>query len=129
MRFGVEELSAWLQSRVKEEEGKPGLVLQFDADRVGEKIRPLRQRWDHPPEDARFIVDHLDRVTIVPSRMGARLDAQEVAAALLQAASAPDRSGVLPISPGDPPEFSTDAAVSKARGDRAPLHFRTCWNQ
>jgi vancomycin resistance protein YoaR len=84
--------------------------LQLDAGKVDEQIRPIRVRVEQLPEDARFVVDDRDRVRIVPSRMGVRLLPQKVAAALLQAASAAGRSGLLPIEPGDPPEFSTEAA-------------------
>jgi vancomycin resistance protein YoaR len=112
LRFSAEELAGALQSRVQEEQGKLALVLHFDVAKVDEKLQPLRPLLEHPPDDARFFVDDRDRVQIVPSRMGARLDVQKVAARLMEVASSDARSGLLPVEPGDPPEFSTEAATA-----------------
>ncbi|HEU4411608.1 MAG TPA: VanW family protein [Polyangiaceae bacterium] len=102
------ELGAALESRPAEG-GAPRLELTFSAEALEAKLGPLRPSLDEAPADARFEIAG-DRVSVVPSRPGRRLDTALAAEALLRAAEAEKREGPLPYGPGDAPALSTEGA-------------------
>ncbi len=111
VRFLPVDLAAALKSRVVPE-GEGRVELSFDQAVINEKLAPFRPRFERRPRDAAFSVDDRDRVTILPSLSGTRIDAAKVAAALFSAALSPSRQAPLPIDEGDPPELSTEAATA-----------------
>ena len=86
------------------------IELTFDDEVIDELLGEARARLQAPPRDARFEVDRRDRITIVPSRSGTLVDARQVAAAVLEAATTPLRRGILPIETGAQPSLSTEQA-------------------
>jgi len=126
-RWSSQDLARALRSRVVVDGGAPGpapapvpasatasrrIEVYLDPIVIDEALRPLRPQLEIKPQDARFEVDDRDRITILPSRIGTRLDAVRAALALLAAASTPERAAALPIDPGEAPEFSTEAATA-----------------
>jgi vancomycin resistance protein YoaR len=85
----------------------PQVVMWFDAKTIDEMLADLRSKLGLKPVDARFFVDG-DHVRIVPSRAGAAIDPEAVAEAVLQAAAAPERVGMLPIRRADQPKVTTE---------------------
>lgn len=112
VRFVVLDLAASLRSRAVLEDGGGRIELSFDPAVINEKLTPFRPRFEKRPRDASFSVDDRDRVTILPSSSGTRLDAEKIASALFAAALTPSREAPLPIDEGDPPELSTEAATA-----------------
>jgi vancomycin resistance protein YoaR len=105
--FSAAELGGALRTRA----GPDGqLELELDTRRLAARFDEIRKRLAAEPADAKFEVDAKDRVRIVPSRTGVTFDQALVARALLQAAVSPARIGVLPLSGGEAPAFSTEAA-------------------
>jgi vancomycin resistance protein YoaR len=111
--WGAQDLARALRSRVVMGEGGARRVeVYLDPIVIDERLRPVRPLLETKPADARFVIDDRDKVTVLPSRAGTRLEADRATAAILTAVSAPDRSGDLPVDIGDPPEFSTESAAA-----------------
>ncbi len=104
--FEPSELAGALRAQVT----KAGREVAVDFDPIEVDKLLVRHRKEHesPPRDAEFLADERDRVSILPSRPGTLLSARRVAEALLAAASAPGRVGVLPILRGAAPEVTTE---------------------
>jgi vancomycin resistance protein YoaR len=93
--------------------GRPGgarLELAFDVAALEPALAPLRARVERAPQDASFEPDTHDRVRIVPSRLGTRIDGEHLAAAILEAALAPARKAALPVYRDLAPRFTTEQA-------------------
>jgi len=103
--FSSAQLSAALRNEVRGE--PPRLDLWFDPDTIDGFLRGLRDGLELPPRDAEFVINEDDTVTLVPSRPGTLLDAEQVAIALFDAAKTTSRRGELPIVDGAEPEFTT----------------------
>ena len=86
------------------------LVNSFDEDRVLEILEPRRTEYEIEPADAKFDIDlDTDEFTIIPGRSGTLLD---TATLLTNMKTAALGSGVgeFPLSVGEEPEFTTEAA-------------------
>ena len=88
------------------------LELSFDPALIDSRLGELRKQLVNPPQDARFVIDERDRVSVVPSRPGTSLDPRLVAEALLQAANAPAKVAELPVLRGEAPAFVTEDAFA-----------------
>jgi vancomycin resistance protein YoaR len=106
--FTAAQLAGALRSSV--EGTPPRLELRFDPEAVEAFLTPLRGQLELPPRDAEYRINDDDTVTLIPSRPGTLLDAEDVAAALVVAAKTTARRGELPIRDGVAPEFSTEDA-------------------
>ncbi len=82
--------------------------LAFDSRLVAELLAKDKERLEAPPRNAELSIDERDRVVVTPGRSGTRISAPRVAEALLLAAHAPARHGVLPLVQGAEPEVKTD---------------------
>jgi len=122
-RFEREDLARALRSR-EPSSREPRVVLSLDVAVVEEKLAPLREKLEAPPENARFVVEKGDRLRIEPGKSGTRLETQKVAAALLEAALVPARSGPLPLEKGAEPEL-TSAALEALRVTKLVGRFTT----
>jgi len=109
VRIETAALASALRGRPTEAP-RAGLSLTFDVAALEPALAPIRARLERVPEDARFEPDAHDRVRIVPSRPGTRIDGERVAAALLEAALSPARKASLPVSRDLPPRFTTEQA-------------------
>ena len=107
--FGPEALADALASRLIEE-GQPGLEVYFDGEALAPALAEAKKVLEQAPADARFLVSRRDEVSVVPSREGRVVDAQQVAAALLEAAATAERRGVFPVKSGEAPAFTTEQA-------------------
>ena len=106
--FSAAQLAAALRSEVRGE--PPRLDLWFEPETIDAYLGALRSELELPPRDAEFVINEDDTVTLVPSRPGTLLDAEQVAAALFEAAKATGRAGELPLVEGAEPEFTTEDA-------------------
>ncbi len=104
------ELGRALASVVSDDGQRVELV--FDASKIDELLSTYKKEQESPPRDASFSIDAQDRVSVVPSRPGTLLSASRVADAVLEAASAPGKVGVLPLQRGEPPKLSTQDALA-----------------
>lgn len=91
--------------------GPPRLDLWLDVDAIDGYLKPHRSAIERAPVDASFLINDDETVTIVPSRNGTVVDAEQVAAALYDIGLGPASSGPLPISEGAAPDFTSDDAV------------------
>jgi vancomycin resistance protein YoaR len=106
--FEPADIGAAIRTQVLEESAQ--IVVVLDEDAVVEVLDPLRSDFELPPVDASYDIDtSTDRVSIVPSRYGTKLDAPAVTDALLAAALG-GGTGPFPVGDADPPRFSTDDA-------------------
>jgi vancomycin resistance protein YoaR len=113
--FSREDLAAALVSDVRHESSSQ-IVLEFDAEALAPVLAPLRPEIEQPPRDAEIVINEESKqVTLIPSRSGTVLDAELVAASLLEAASLPANSGEFPYGQGAAPAFTTEDA--RALGD------------
>lgn len=102
------DIAAAIRTEVLEESAQ--IVVVLDEDVVVEVLDPYRPEFELPPVEAGYNIDtSTDRVSIVPSRYGTKLDAPAVTAALLTAALG-SGSGPFPVADADPPRFSTEDA-------------------
>lgn len=89
---------------------EPRLLVALDDAEVKKKLAPVVAQLYDAARDARFDIDAQDRVTIVPSRPGTRVDSARLVEALWRAAESPERSGLLPVDREAPPQFTTEEA-------------------
>ncbi|MFS8494200.1 MAG: VanW family protein [Actinomycetes bacterium] len=105
LTFGVDDLKEAFVADVRED--PPSIDLGFDPEVIETKLEPIRSEFESEPVNARFEINGYD-VEIVPGRSGTRLDAEETAAALEQAARTASRRAELPLQEGAPPEVTTE---------------------
>jgi vancomycin resistance protein YoaR len=86
------------------------LEVYFDAARLDEKLKPVREKIERAPVDATFRIGTKDEVHVVPDRPGVRLDPKLMADAILYAAASPGRKGILPLDRAARAELTTDDA-------------------
>jgi len=116
LTYRASDLAAAFRSRPRPEPER-GIELYFDARALTDRLEDLRGSLEEPAIDARFEFDEKDQVSIISSRPGTRVDEEQVAAALLEAAQREDRTGALPIERGASPKFTTaDAEALRIRG-------------
>lgn len=88
----------------------PHLVVELDPQALAPTLERVAKKLEDPARDARFEIDERDQVTIVPSRVGTKVDPAKVADAILRAAGTPDRRGPLPVEHGAKPALTTEDA-------------------
>jgi vancomycin resistance protein YoaR len=109
LRLEASTLARALRSRASHDP-VAALELGFDAAELMAAVEPERARLERGPEDARFVVDEQDHVSILAGRSGTRLDAARLAQAALVAASSPSRSAPLPFADGAAPALGLEEA-------------------
>lgn len=89
-----------------------GASIDVTIDRadIERKLESVSTKLADSARDARFEIDAKDRVTIVPSRAGTRVDPEKVIPALIAAAKTADRKGELPVDRGVEPALTTEQA-------------------
>ena len=86
------------------------IEVLLDEDVVTAILDPMRSLFELPPVEASYDINtETDRVTILPSRFGTKLDAPGVSRSLLAAALG-SGAGFFPVADADPPRFSTEDA-------------------
>ena len=106
--FTPDHIARAIGTEVHEEPAE--IVVLLDEEVITEILDPERPLFELPPVQASYNVDTSnDRVTIVPSRYGTKLDSPAVTAALLAAALG-SGSGPFPVADAAPPSFSTEDA-------------------
>jgi len=104
--FSREDLVAAFRARRAE----TGFAVELDEGEVKKKLAPVVAKLFNPARDARFDIDAENRITIVPSRPGTRVDTSRLVDALYTAAGRPGRMGDLPVDKDAQPKFTTEAA-------------------
>lgn len=89
------------------EGGEP--ELGFKKEELRALLEKERARFEREPVDAKFEVDSKDRVSIVPSEPGVRIDFEKLASVVLEAARG-ERKAKLPLKREPEPNFSTEQA-------------------
>ena len=113
--FDREQLAAALRADVRNNSA-PEVVLSFDPESIQSILLPFRSEIEQPARDAEFLIDEdAKEVTLLPSRPATLLDAELVAAALLNTAANASNSGDFPFAEGAQPAFTT--AEAEAMGD------------
>ena len=107
--FTVSELAQALETRVGDG-AIPTLEVGFSSDALNRKISTLGPKVERPPRAASFEIGQHERVFVVPSEPGVSVRAELLPAALLEAAAAAGRVGILPVDRSARPELETDAA-------------------
>lgn len=89
------------------EDGAPRVAWNEAA--LFAKVAPYRARLEIPALPAGFLLDQ-GKLSLIPARIGVRLEPGAVVRALEEAARAPSGTAALPALPGDPPAFTTEDA-------------------
>ncbi len=106
--FTPDDIGRAIRTEVHEDPAE--IVVLLDEDVVAEVVAPDRDAYTLPPRNATYDVNtQNDRVSIVPSRYGTKLDLPALTEALLAAALG-SNSGPFPLADADPPSFSTEDA-------------------
>ncbi len=100
-----EQLGGALQTHVVADDD---VVVGFATDGVDALLAKRRKRLEAAPKNAEIEVDSKDRPRVVPGRPGTLFSASRVAEALVLAAYAKERVGVLPLLRGAQPQVTTD---------------------
>lgn len=88
----------------------PVFEASLDPQALEKHLAGIKERALQLARDATFVVDAEDKVSIVPSRNGARVDPERVASALFAASKMPGRRGDLPVERDAPPKLTTEDA-------------------
>ncbi len=86
------------------------LQLGLDHTVLEELLAKVRERFERPALDAKFVVDNRGKISIVPGRVQTRLDTESAARALLAAGQSSSRRATVQITEGDAPRISTELA-------------------
>ncbi|MEO8906006.1 MAG: VanW family protein [Polyangiaceae bacterium] len=108
LRASPAQVAPLLQVQPAAERGKLELSCSVAATKL--LLDRERDTLEEQPENARFVIDAHDHVSIEPGRSGLVLDDQAVPRALCAAAASPDKRGELPLNPGPEPALSTEDA-------------------
>ncbi len=88
----------------------PKILLDFPLDRVEKMLAEAKKRIELEAVDAKFEIDPKEKISIVPSRPGLRIDLPKIAEALTAAAKRPDRTGELPLVFEPKPKLTSEEA-------------------
>jgi vancomycin resistance protein YoaR len=88
----------------------PKILLIFPPDRIEKLLAEAKKRIELEAIDAKFEIDQKEKISIVPSRPGLRIDLAKIGAALTAAANKPDRTGELPLVFEPKPTLTTEEA-------------------
>lgn len=106
--FSAEHLASAARADISPE--GTTLVTSFDEDRVLEILEPRRTEYEIEPVDAKFDIDlETDEFSIIAGRSGTLLDAESLLVNMKTAALGPG-VGEFPLSVGEEPQFTTEAA-------------------
>jgi vancomycin resistance protein YoaR len=108
LTFAPADLAAAVRTKTTDD-GK-AIDVTIDPADIARKLESIADKLADSARDARFEIDDEDRVTIVPSRTGTRVDPDKVIPALVAAAKTADRRGELPVDRGVEPALTTEAA-------------------
>ncbi len=89
------------------DDGSPSVT--WDRDALMRNLVGIAPFVEHPPKRAGFLLED-DKITVIPSSDGNRLDPAAVEAALIEASKAPSATAMLPLVEGELPGFSTEDA-------------------
>lgn len=109
LRLGAAQLGAALRSHI---DSADAMRVELDAAALDELLRPVRSELEREAQDARYLIDARDTITIEPSVSSRQIDSGDVAAALWQAARTPQRAGTLPVQEHDDARLTTEKATS-----------------
>ena len=108
IEFSTADLTSAVRSHVTG--GSPAEVtVDFDADVIQAILEPRRSEIERAAQDARFVINDNESVSIVPSQRATLLDAGLVAAELRQVGTRSDR-GEFPFGVGAEASFTTAEA-------------------
>lgn len=86
------------------------LELTFDVPLLEQGLVDVKKRWERPAQNAQFVPDHRNRLSILPSKSQWVLPTDSAASALLQALATPARRGVWELVTGVQPRITTELA-------------------
>lgn len=86
------------------------LELTFDLPLLEQALVEVKKRWERPAQNAQFVPDHRNRLTILPSKSQWVLPTDSAAHSLLQALATPERRGVWELITGVQPKITTELA-------------------
>ncbi len=84
------------------------IVHSFDPAKINTHLQPVRSRYEAAPVDARFRIEG-DAISIVRGRRGTRIDEEETAQRLIEAAATGARTGELPVVEHADPSVTTES--------------------
>jgi vancomycin resistance protein YoaR len=88
----------------------PKLELVFVPENIEKALAEARKSVEFEAVDAKFEIDQKEKISILPSRAGLRIDLEKIGTALTAAAAKPDRTGDLPLLHEPKPELTTEEA-------------------
>jgi vancomycin resistance protein YoaR len=88
----------------------PKILLRFSPENVDKVLAGARKSIELDAVDAKVEIDAKEKISVVPSRAGLRIDLAAIGAALTAAAAKPDRTGELPLVHEPKPRLTTEEA-------------------
>jgi vancomycin resistance protein YoaR len=88
----------------------PKLVLGFSPEGIEKLFEEARKSIETDAVDAKVLIDEKEKISVVPSRAGVRVELAKIGDALTLAAARPDRTGELPILREPKPALATEEA-------------------
>jgi vancomycin resistance protein YoaR len=88
----------------------PKLELVFVPENIEKVLAEARKTIEFDAVDAKFEIDQKEKISILPSRAGLRIDLEKIGAALTAAAKKPDRTAELPLLHEPKPALLTEEA-------------------
>ncbi|MEN9581041.1 MAG: hypothetical protein RJA70_4050 [Pseudomonadota bacterium] len=114
LRFSPEVLRAALTMQIESDstrlEQQPRLGLSFTLEGLQPALAAQRDEIEVKPQDAKFLVDHQDRVSVTPSVPGTLIVDSQLASRVWQLASTGETTGELPLQHQIAPKLQTAEA-------------------
>jgi vancomycin resistance protein YoaR len=88
----------------------PKLILAFSPEGVDKLFEDARKSIETDAVDAKVLIDDKEKISVVPSRTGVRIELARIGDALTLAAARPDRTAELPILHEPKPSLATEEA-------------------
>jgi len=88
----------------------PKLLLGFSPEGIDKLFEEARKSIETDAIDAKVLIDEKEKISVVPSRPGVRIELARIGNALTLAAARPDRTAELPILHEPKPALATEEA-------------------
>src|SRR5680860_457280 len=85
------------------------IEITLDPVVMGELFAPIREQFAGTFQDAMFVVDENDQLTIAPGVNGPRVRTEDAITEILAAAQRPSRTGSLPLENSAEPDVTAEA--------------------
>lgn len=86
----------------------PAVIITYDEEQLAQIFFPVRQQFPGAFQNAEFVINDDDTVTIKPGISGPKVSADEAWEEILAASTTAERAGSLPLEDGARPDVTTE---------------------